>query len=121
MASKKDSAIPGLWHITSMDLWDEEYINEAVQAYLRFDSSQSGEFQFGYVFGQIDYRLTERGGRPAAEWSWEGNDEMDERSGRRWAVLNQDGALTGRIFLHDGDDSAFVAKRAAGPIKRKRR
>jgi hypothetical protein len=60
MASKKDSAIPGLWHITSTDLWDEEYINEAVQAYLRFDSSQSGELQFGYVFfGQIDYRLTE--------------------------------------------------------------
>ena len=109
MASRKDSSIPGLWHIISMDAWDEEYINEEVQAYLRFDSNQSGEFQFGYVFGQIDYRLTERDGRPAAEWSWEGNAEMDECSGRGWAVLNQDGTLTGRIFLHQGDDSAFVA------------
>jgi hypothetical protein len=88
MASKKVPSIPGVWHIASMDAWDEEYINEEVQAYLRFDSNQSGEFQFGYVSGQIDYRLTEREGRPVAEWSWEGNAEMDECSGRGWAVLN---------------------------------
>ena len=121
MASKNEPSITGLWHITLMDFWDEAYINEEVQAYLRFDSYQSGEFQFGYIFGQIDYRLTEREGQPAAEWSWEGNDEMDERTGRGWAVLNQDGTLTGRIFLHDGDDSAFIAERAAGSTQRKRR
>jgi hypothetical protein len=32
-----------------------------------------------------------------------------------------DGTLSGHIFLHQGDDSAFVAERAAAPKKRKRK
>jgi hypothetical protein len=35
-----------------------------------------GEFQFGYVHGWLDCRLTARYGASAVEWTWDGNDEM---------------------------------------------
>jgi len=39
-------------------------------------------------------------------------DEMDPCTGRGWAVLQGD-ELHGMIFFHQGDESAFVAKRAS--------
>lgn len=121
MAAKERPDILGDWRITEMEAWDEDYVDAEVKAYVRLGPDGHGEFQFGYVFGSIDYRLVERDGRPAAEWSWEGNAEMDPASGRGWAMLGEDGKLTGRIFIHDADDSAFVAtRRRAKPGKRKR-
>ena len=66
---------------------------------------------FGYVRGNIGYQLTERDGKPAIEWTFEGMDEMDPCSGRGWAVREGD-ELHGMIFFHQGDDSGFVAKKA---------
>ena len=34
-----------------MATWDEDYINEEVQAFIEFDDKGSGDFQFGYVQG----------------------------------------------------------------------
>ncbi len=109
--TKAKSPFVGHWHIVSMTEWDDEYIHEETQAFIEFDANSTGEFQFGYVQGGIDYRLTTRDGQPAVEWTWEGNDEMDPASGRGWAVLAGD-ELHGMIFFHQGDDSGFVAKRA---------
>ena len=58
----------------------------------------------------IDYREVERDGKPGVEFSWDGNDEMDPAQGRGWAVLDGD-EIDGRIFFHQGDDSAFRAVR----------
>jgi hypothetical protein len=110
--SKSGSPFGGRWHIVSMTEWDEDYINEEVQAFIEFDAKGSGEFQFGYVQGSMDCRLTTRDGEPAVEWTWEGNDEMDPAMGRGWAVLKGD-ELHGMFFFHEGDDSGFVARRAA--------
>jgi hypothetical protein len=82
-----------------------------VQAFIEFGKDELGEFQFGLVRGDMDYQLTHRDGKPAVEWSWEGNDEMDPVTGRGWAVLEGD-ELHGIIFIHQGDESDFVAKRA---------
>ncbi len=113
--SKKNPESPfvGRWHIESMSTWDEEYLNEEVQAYIEFDASGGGDFQFGYVQGQMDCRLTTRGEEPAVEWSWDGGDGADGTplTGRGWAVLRGD-ELRGMIFIHQGDDSEFVATRA---------
>lgn len=67
--------------------------------------------QFGYVQGEIDYRLTSREGKAAVEFSWEGGDWADGTplSGRGCAILDGD-ELGGMIFFHSGDDSDFVAK-----------
>jgi hypothetical protein len=63
------------------------------------------------VHGWLDCRFAERNDRPAVEFSWEGEDEGDQRCGRGWAMLMADGKLEGRLFFHMGDDSAFSAVR----------
>lgn len=112
----KTSAILGEWRITKMEQWEKDYVDAEVKAYIRYDERGRGEFQFGYVSGSMDCQFTERDGRPAVEWSWEGNDEMDEVSGRGWAALDEDEKhLHGRIFIHDCDDSGFDARRPSSP------
>ena len=111
---KPKSPFQGRWHIVSMSGWDEEYFNEEVQAYVEFAPDQRGEFQFGYVRGEIDYREGLRDGEPCVEWSWEGSDGADATpmSGRGWAKLGDEG-LDGMIFIHQGDESDFDAERAS--------
>jgi hypothetical protein len=96
-----------------MSAWDDEYLNEEVQAFIEFDDKEGGEFQFGLVRGIIDYREGLRDGQPCAEWSWEGSDGADGTplSDRGWAKLGDEG-LEGMIFIHQGDESEFVAERA---------
>ena len=110
--TKPKSPFIGSWHIVSMSAWDEDYLNEEIQAFIEFDKAGGGSFQFGYVQGRIDCQTTTRDGKPAAEFSWEGGDGADGTplSGRGWAILRGD-ELNGMIFIHSGDDSEFVAKR----------
>ena len=108
---KAESPFVGNWHIVSMTEWDEDYLNEEVQAFVDFDALGDGEFQFGPVSGGIDYRVSRRDGKPTIEFSCEGNDGTENRSGRGWAVAEGD-ELQGMMFIHCGDDSGFVARRA---------
>ena len=62
----------------------------------------------------MDIRSVERNGEPAIEFSWDGNDEYDPATGRGWATIDGDGSLSGRIYVHNGDDSAFRAVRERG-------
>lgn len=94
-----------------MDEWDQDFVDEEVEGYVRLDHGGSGEFHFGYVHGFIDHDLTERDGKPAAEWSWEGNDKMDAAMGRGWAVLRDDDTIKGKLSFHGGEKSGFVAVR----------
>ena len=68
---------------------EDDYLNEEVQAFIEFNAGNGGSFQFGYVQGQIDYRATNRDGKPAVEFSWEGGDGADGTAltGRGWAIL----------------------------------
>lgn len=103
----------GHWRITETELWDREALDLLAPAFIRFEDDRMGGFQFIAVRGGLDCRFSERGGLPAVEFSWEGDDEGDSRSGRGWAIL-RDGTLEGRLYIHGGDDSWFVAARAAG-------
>ena len=116
MAKKKSrpkSPFLGRWHIVSMSMWDEDYFNEEVQAFIEFDDKGGDSFQFGYVQGIIDYREGLRDGQPAVEFSWAGGDGADGTplTGRGWAILRGD-ELDGMIFIHQGDESEFEAERA---------
>jgi hypothetical protein len=115
MAKAKKKPVPpfiGLWHIVSMETWDEDYFNQEVQAFIDFEEDGTGHFQFGFVQGNMDWRPTTRDGEPAAEWSWEGSDgaDMTPVTGRGWGKL-KDGELHGMIFIHLGDESGFVANK----------
>lgn len=118
--SKQKNWAEGHWLIVSMDQWDEDYLNEESEAAIEFEAHNTGQFHFGYVHGEIDYRLTTRDGKPAVEFTWDGHDEMDPSQGRGWAVLEGE-ELRGEIFFHQGDDSGFIARPAAVKPKRKRR
>src|SRR2546425_770792 len=88
MAKKKrESPFIGLWHIVSMETWDEDHFNEEVQAFIEFEENGTGHFQFGYVQGNMDWRAATRDGEPAVEWSWEGGEGADGTplTGRGWA------------------------------------
>ena len=107
---KSKSPIHGRWHIVSMTAW---IVEETAEEYIKFDRNGDSHFQFGCVYGEMDCRLTERDGKPAAEFSWEGHDEDEQVFGRGWAVLEDD-KLSGMIFFHQGDESGFVAERPEG-------
>ncbi|QDU93713.1 hypothetical protein [Lignipirellula cremea] len=116
--SKKKNEFTGRWRITWMDQWDQDYVDDEVEGFIEFDRNGLGSFHFACVQGQMDCRLTTRDGKPAIEFSWDGNDEMDAAIGRGWAVV-KDSQLEGMLFFHFGDESEFRAVKAAA--KRKRR
>ena len=109
-----------------MDLWDQEAIDLLVPGFIEFGDDGTGEFGFIAVRGWMDCHPGERGGRASVEFSWQGDDEGDEVSGRGWAVLADDGSLQGHLYFHLGDDSGFRAVRVGreseiAPSARQRR
>ncbi|HUP68373.1 MAG TPA: hypothetical protein VM142_01025 [Acidimicrobiales bacterium] len=101
--------VSGRWRITEMDLWDQDAIDLGGRAFIEFGSDDTGSFRFIAVEAWMDVRHSDRDGLPHVEFTWEGHDEGDRTSGRGWAGLAPDGSLTGRIFIHLGDDSSFLA------------
>lgn len=117
---KAESPFTGWWKIVSMTGWDQDFVDAEVPGFIEIESGGMGHFQFGYVRANLDAREGMRDGKPAVEFSFEGMDEMDECSGRGWAVLQGD-ELQGMIVFHGGDDSGFVARRKVAPKPRKRK
>jgi hypothetical protein len=105
--------LTGRWRIVAMDLWEQDAIDLAQPGFIEFRAGGSGQLGFVAVQGEIDWRPAERSGRPAAEFTWAGADEGDEVSGHGWAVLAEDGSLSGHLFFHLGDDSGYQAERMA--------
>ena len=118
--SKAKNPFLGRWLIGYMDQWDVEEESEELQPFIEFERDDTGQFQFGCVYGEMDYRLRQRDGKPAVEFSWEGHDEDEQVFGRGWAVVDGD-ELTGMIFFHLGDESGFTAQRAKEKPKGKRK
>ena len=49
-----------------MTQWDNEFIDEEVPGYFNFAKDGLGDFQFGYVRCDIDWRESERDGEYAS-------------------------------------------------------
>jgi hypothetical protein len=103
----------GLWHITQMEMWDEDYFNMEVQAFIQIGRNGLGHFQFGLVSGNLNGEVVEAGNTDRFDFTWEGNDENDPASGSGWLQLSGPEKLKGRIKFHHGDSSEFVANRVA--------
>lgn len=101
----------GIWHITEMDMWDEDYFNMEVQAYIRVGSNGMGDFQFGLVSGGIDGEIVKTGNAERFEFTWEGQDENDPALGSGWLKLSGNDKVKGRIKFHLGDSSGLLAVR----------
>ena len=103
-------SLTGRWRIVEMDMWDRDAIDLIEPGFIEFTKDGTGQFGFIAVHGWLDCRSTKRDGRPRVEFSWEGDDEGDQVSGRGWAALTDDGTIEGHLFIHMGDDSGFRAR-----------
>ena len=74
---KPKSPITGRWRIVSMSAWEDDYLDEEVQAFFEFEETGRGSFRFGYIQGSMDCKTARREGEPAVEFSWEGGDGAD--------------------------------------------
>lgn len=117
-AAKTSNPFVGRWRIVEMELWDRADLDLVSPAFVEFDPEGMGEFQFIAVGGRLDCRYGERGGLPAVEFSWEGQDEGDDCLGRGWAIVCE-GILEGRWFFHRGDDSWFRATKGSRSATRR--
>ena len=102
----------GKWRITEMEMWGQDYVDMEVPGYIHIGADGSGQFQFGLVSGDIDGRVEQCGNIFRFDFSWFGQDENFPACGRGWASV-ENGELSGRIYLHLADDSAFRATKSA--------
>jgi hypothetical protein len=96
----------GKWRIVKMPDYTADFLDTVEPAYILFDDEGGGEFAFGCVTGAIHGA----GDTNAVEFSWIGNDEMDEAQGDGWAELQASGSLKGQISFRGGDEANFIAK-----------
>jgi hypothetical protein len=102
----------GRWRITSTEIWDRETLDRFEPAFLRFDG-RTGQLGMIAIGVELDCRYGERDGHPLVEFTFAGDDDGHPCYGRGWAVPEGDATLCGHLYLHDGDDSGFVAERVA--------
>jgi hypothetical protein len=102
----------GMYYISEVEGFDEEYINAEQQAYILINADGSGEFGFGYVHGYIRGKVKTRNGETMYKFCWEGNDENDEASGDGWLLMDTPGEAEGEIVFFDGDEYYIRASRA---------
>ena len=109
MAKQKLSALAapfqGKWRIAEMD----SGTTRRSTSFIAF-KGQEGEMRFIALTAWLDVRCDARNGGPVAEFSWEGDDEGDQRSGRGWVALGTAGRLVGHVYIHRGDNSGFVCE-----------
>ena len=112
---KRKSAVAagfkGRWRIAEMDMLASDDLDLAEPAHISFSGTAGGDMAFGALGATLDVRYGARDGAACAEFTWQGFDEGDPVRGRGWAALGTAGRLVGHIFVHNGDDSGFVAER----------
>lgn len=118
----------GEWRITATELWSADALNMVQPAFIRFDDDRLGALAMISTQADLDCRYSVLDGKALAEFTFDGDDDGDPWLGRGWATLERDGTLHGRLFIHHGDDSDFVAERvttkpraSGGHVKRRTR
>ncbi len=100
----------GRWRITSMVMWDNDFMDAEVPAHITIHKNMQGDFQFGFVQGEIDGRTSQEGDLVIIDFSWSGFDENDPASGRGWMQISGNTG-TGCFYFHMGDESDFTVIR----------
>jgi hypothetical protein len=93
-------------------MWDRDALDLVVPAHITFGKDGIGEIELIAIGASVDFRVIAREGVPHVEFSWSGYDDSDQACGRGWASLDGE-LLTGQLFIHQGDDSTFVAHKEA--------
>ena len=100
------ASLQGRWRITEMELWDQAATDTLGPAFIELRADGSGSFRFIVVTGDFRYPL----GPSHFLADWGGSDECDMAWGE--LDLELDGErLVGSVSIHDGDESALIARR----------
>ena len=94
----------GRWRIVEMPDYEADFPRYDGACLHPLDGD--GKFAFGCVTGAISGAADAN----AVEFTWDGNDEMDQACGDGWAELQSNGSITGQIRFHDGDEANFTAR-----------
>lgn len=100
-------SIDGNYEIVKMEVWSKGTIDLVEPGYIRIKGNR-GTLHFICVDGDMDIRNAKSG---VYKFSWDGNDENDDPASGFGEFICDSDTLTGRIYIHDGDDSSFVAKK----------
>jgi hypothetical protein len=109
-ASEKN--FEGFWRITETDLWGADALDMLEPAQISF--GEHSALSMIAISAGLDCKYS--GNR--VEFSFLGDDDGSPLAGRGWAEVDDAGTLTGMLYIHDGDESGFVAKRSKPPIDR---
>ena len=104
------SNVLGTWRIIDTEVWSQDDLDLVEPACLRLEADQSGSLRLIAIQADVDYRVTTNRGTTLVEFSFAGNDDGDQISGRGSAILEAN-ELRGKLFIHRGDESAFIARR----------
>ncbi len=88
-----------------MAMWDKAFLDMIDPAHISFDGQDSGTLAFGCINATLTCSYT----ASDADFTFEGQDEMEPTSGQGWAELQPDGSLEGEITFQNGDESTFIA------------
>jgi len=110
----------GKWRIIASESWTRQDLDLVVPAHITFNRNYLGELELIAISASIDYRIVKRDGTLIVEFTWEGSDEGQPVSGRGWARLTGE-HLDGHLFIHQGDETEFTAKRHRLPKSRSQR
>jgi hypothetical protein len=119
--------ITGRWRISSMDLWAQDAVELDGPGFVELKRDGLGEMHFIAVDVGLDCEPSVRDGKPMVEFTFEGTDEGDARSGRGWLRLIEPDELEGHLWFHLGDKSGVratrwsVGKPARRPLAARRR
>jgi hypothetical protein len=102
------SGIVGRWHITETDLWGEDDLALVGRPEIVFSRRGEGFIRVGALQAELDYRIDKNAQPVKVEFTWAGVDDMDPVSGRGWVEING-ASMTGKLFIHLGDEVTFKA------------
>jgi hypothetical protein len=114
------NALLATWRVVETELWDVDDLDLTEPARVTLKPKGHGRLGLLAIEAELDYRVVQRVGLPAVEFSFEGFDEGDRISGRGWAALDGE-QLRGRLFFHQGDDCGFTARRSELVARRRSR
>ena len=104
LTSPQQNPLIGKWRIIEMEQWEQDFVDAEMEGYIEFLENSTGEFHFGYVHGYMNCRYLKNG--TTVDFSWEGNDEMDEAWGNGNATI-ENGMILGNLIFGGGDKSWF--------------
>lgn len=100
----------GWWRIVDTGTWPNDSLDVLGPALISF-TGYDDALRMHFLLANVNVRGTKTG----VSFTWSGAWEYEQVCGTGTARLSKDGCLRGRIKIHDGDESTFVAERTAAP------